>query len=65
VGTVLRVAAVATVAVALVWSALFVDLLRKRSDAAARSPSASTGQVAGPDLGQPAPAPEPLTTRTS
>jgi hypothetical protein len=63
--TVLKVTAVAIVAVALLWSALFVDLLRKRSDAAAGSPSAPTGQVAGPDRGQPAPASEPLTTRTS
>lgn len=64
-GTVLNVAAVATVAVALVWSALFVDLLSKRSDAAATSPSAPTGRVASPDLGEPAPAPAPVTTRTS
>ena len=36
--TVLKVTAVAIAAVALLWSALFVDLVRKRSDAGAGSP---------------------------
>jgi hypothetical protein len=62
--TVLRLAAVATIADVLVWSVLFVDLLRKRSDAGdALAPPAS--QPASPGGGRPAPAPTPVTTRTS
>ena len=62
--TVLQVAAVAAIAAVLIWSVLFVDLLRKRSDAAtALSPPA--GQLASPESGQPAPTPAPVTTRTS
>lgn len=64
-GTVLNVAVVAAVAAALVWSALFVDLLRTRSDVAATAPTAPTGQVAGPTPGQTAQTPAPVTTRTS
>ena len=62
--TVLRLAAVATIAAVLVWSVLFVDLLRKRSDAGAAL-TQPTGQLSGPDGGQSARAPAPVTTRTS
>ena len=62
--TVLRVAAVAAVAAVLIWSVLFVGLLRKRSDAAAAL-NQSAGQLASPDSGQPEQAPAPVTTRTS
>jgi hypothetical protein len=62
--TVLRVAAVAAVAAVLIWSVLFVDLVRKHSDAAA-AVSPPGAQIASPDSGQPAQAPAPVTTRTS
>jgi hypothetical protein len=62
--TVLQVAAVAAVAAVLIWSVLFVDLLRQRSDAAAAN-SQPAGQIASPDSGRPAKAPAPVTTRTS
>ena len=62
--TVLRMTAVALVAALLVWSVLFVDLLRKRGEAAT-APSQPTGRLAGPDDGASAEAPAPVTTRTS
>ncbi|MET0818750.1 MAG: hypothetical protein ABWZ67_14385 [Solirubrobacteraceae bacterium] len=62
--TVLRVATVAAVSAVLIWSVLFVDLVRKHSDAAAAL-SPPVGQIANPDRGQPAQAPAPVTTRTS
>ena len=62
--TVLRMTAVALVAALLVWSALFVDVLRKRGEAAA-APPLPTGGLAGPDDGASAEAPAPVTTRTS
>ena len=62
--TVLRLAAVAAIAAVLVWSVLFVGVLRKRSDAVATL-AQPAGQVASPDSGQPAQAPAPVTTRTS
>lgn len=64
-GTVLNVAAVVAVASALVWSALFLDLLSKRGDAATTPPAAPAGQVSSPGVGQSAQTPAPLTTRTS
>jgi hypothetical protein len=62
---VLRVAAIAAVAVVLVWSVLFVELLRKHRDAGTAISQPATGQLESPNSGQPAPAPTPLTTRTS
>lgn len=62
--TVLQLAALAAVAAVLVWSALFVDLLRKRGDAGA-AVTQPAGQLASPDSGQPAQVPAPVTTRTS
>jgi hypothetical protein len=61
---VLRLTAVALVAAVLVWSVLFVDVLRKRSESAAAL-TQPTGQLSGPDGGQSAQAPAPVTTRTS
>ena len=61
--TLLRVAAVAAVAAVLVWSALFLQLVRERASAATTTPQIATGQTADPNHGQPAPA--PVTTRTS
>jgi hypothetical protein len=63
--TVLNVAAAAAVAAALIWSALFLDLLRQRADAAATPPTAPPAQVAGASAGQPTQTPAPVTTRTS
>jgi hypothetical protein len=62
--TVLRLTAVALVAAVLVWSVLFVDGLRKRSDAGATS-GQTTGQLSSPDGGQSAQSPGPVVTRTS
>ena len=62
--TVLRMTAVALVAALLVWSVLFVDLLRKRGETATAA-SQPTGRLAGPDDGASAEAPAPVTTRTS
>ena len=62
--TVRRLSAVALVAALLVWSALFVDVLRKRGDTAA-APSQPTGRLSSPDGGAAAEAPAPVTTRTS
>ena len=62
--TVLHLAVLAAVAAVLVWSVLFIDLLRKRSDAGAAL-TQPAGQLASPDGGQPAQAPAPVTTRTS
>ena len=61
--TVLRMTAVALVAALLVWSVLFVDLLRKRGETAA--PSQPTGRLSGTDDDASAEAPAPVTTRTS
>jgi hypothetical protein len=61
---VLRLAAIALVAAVLVWSVLFVDVLRKHSGAGAAL-AQPTGQVSSPDGSQPAPAPAPVTTRSS
>ena len=63
--TVLRLTAVALVAAVLVWSVLLVDVLRKRSDAAAAGSGQLTGQLSSPDGGQSAQAPAPVITRTS
>lgn len=63
--TVANVAALAGVAAVLIWSALFVDQLRHRSEAATTSSTAQTGQVAGQDPGQGVQTPAPVTTRTS
>lgn len=62
--TVLRLAAVATIAAVLVWSVLFVDLLRKRADTGTALAQPSS-QPSNPNAGQPAQAPAPVTTRTS
>ena len=58
--TVLRLAAVALVAAVLVWSVLFVDLLRTRGERAAAL-THSTGQLSS----QSDPTPAPVTTRSS
>jgi hypothetical protein len=63
-GTVLRLATVALVAAALVWSVLFADALRTRRDTAAAL-AQPAGRLAGPDDGGSAQAPAPVTTRTS
>jgi hypothetical protein len=63
-GTVLWVAALAAVAAVLVWSVLWLDLVRQRGDAAAASASTHTTQVTAPDPGQLA-QPAPVTTRSS
>ena len=55
--TVLRVAAIATVAAAVVWSVLFVDVVRKRVEVGAALPALEDGQSSQ--------APAPVTTRTS
>ena len=62
--TVLRLAAVALVAAVLVWSVLFIDLLRTRGERSAAL-TGSTGQLSNPDGDQAAEAPAPVTTRTS
>jgi hypothetical protein len=62
--TVLRLAAVATIAAVLVWSVLVIDLLRKRADTGTALAQPS-GQLSSPDGGRPAQAPGPVTTRTS
>jgi hypothetical protein len=62
--TVLRLTAVALVASVLVWSVLFADVLRTRSDAGA-APAQPSGQRSSPDGGQSAQTPAPVTTRTS
>ena len=62
--TVLRLAAVATIAAVLLWWVLFADLLRQRGDTGTALTQPS-GQVSAPDGGQPAQAPAPVTTRTS
>ena len=58
--TVLRLAATAAVAVVLIWSLLYLDLLRSHGGAALAQPSG--GLTATSDS---RPAPAPLTTRTS
>ena len=63
--TVLSVAALAAVAAVLVWSVLFIDLVRKRGDAATAPAPPSTGQLTTPNAGQPEQTPAPVTTRTS
>lgn len=62
--TVLRLTAVALVAAVIVWSVLFVDVVRKRSDAGARLPQ-PVSRVSTPGVGQSTQAPAPVTTRTS
>jgi hypothetical protein len=62
--TVLRIAAVATIAAVLLWSVLFVDLLHRHSQARAAL-SQPAGQVPRPAGGDAAQAPAPVTTRTS
>jgi hypothetical protein len=62
--TVLQLAAIAAVAAVLVWSVLFIDLLRNHADTGAALIQPA-GQHASPDTGQPAPAPAPVTTRSS
>jgi len=61
---VLRLTAAALVAAVLVWSVLFVDLLRKRGEPGAVL-TQRTDQSSGPDDGRAAEAPEPVTTRSS
>ena len=62
--TVLRMTAVALVAAVLIWSVLFVDLLRKRGEPAAVL-TQPTDQPSSPDGGRPARTPAPVTTRAS
>jgi hypothetical protein len=59
------IAALAAVAAALVWSVLFIDLVRKHSDAAATTAATPTHQTATAGSAQPAQAPASVTTRTS
>jgi hypothetical protein len=61
---VIRLAAIALVSAVLIWSVLFVDLLRKHSGAGAAL-AQPTGQFPVPDSSGPAQAPAPVTTRTS
>lgn len=63
--TVLNIAAIAAVAAVLVWSALVVGALRKRSEATAAVPPSVPAQVTRPDTSRPAPTPAPVTTQTS
>lgn len=63
--TLMRVAAVSAVAAVLVWSALFLQLVRERGSVATTTPQIATGQTADPNGGQPAQEPAPVTTRTS
>lgn len=63
-GTILRLAAIALVAAVLVWSVLFVDVLRKHYGAGAALPQPAS-QVSAPGGSQSAQAPAPVTTRTS
>jgi hypothetical protein len=58
--TVLRLAAVAAVAAVLIWSLLYLDLLRSSADAV---PAQQSGRQTG--LSDSRPAPAPVTTRTS
>ena len=62
--TVLRLTVAALIAAVLVWSVLFVDLLRKGGGAAAAL-TPPTDQSSGPVDDRPAEAPEPVTTRSS
>ena len=63
--TVFWVAALAAVAAVLVWSVLWMDLLRQRGDTTAAAAATPTTQVTTPDPGQPAQPPAPVTTRSS
>ena len=63
--TVLSIAALAAVAAVLVWSVLWMELVRQRGDAVAAAAATPTSQVTTPDTGQPAEAPAPVTTRSS
>jgi hypothetical protein len=63
--TMLWVAALAAVAAVLVWSVLWMELVRQRGDAAAAAAAPSTSQIGTPDPGQPAQTPAPVTTRSS
>lgn len=58
--TVLRLTATAVVAAVLVWSVLYLDLLRSHAGAAVAQP---TNRQVSPSDSRPAPA--PVTTRTS
>ena len=60
----LRLATIALVAAGLVWSALFVDLLRKRGEPAAAL-TQPNDRPSSRDGGQSVQAPAPVTTRTS
>jgi type VI protein secretion system component VasF len=63
--TVLWVAALAAVAAVLVWSVLWMDLVRQRGDTAAAADATSATQVTTPDPGQSAQTPAPVMTRSS
>lgn len=64
--TVVSIAALAAVAAALVWSVLFIDLVRKESGAAATTAAATpTDQTTTAGSAQPAQTPASVTTRTS
>jgi hypothetical protein len=60
---VLSVTTLAAVAAVLVWSVLWLELVRQRSDTAAAA--TSTSQVGTLAQGQPAQLPAPVTTRSS
>lgn len=62
--TVLWVAALAAVAAVLVWSVLWMELVRQHTDAAAAAAATPTSQIGTTDPGQPA-QPAPVTTRSS
>ena len=62
--TVLRLTAAALVAAVLVWSVLFVDLLRERGEPGAML-TQRTDRPSGQDDGRAAEAPTPVTTRSS
>ena len=62
-GTVLRMAAIALVAAVLIWSVMFVAVLRKRSDIGIVL-AQPAGQLSSPNS-NPSQAPAPVTTRTS
>ena len=62
--TVVRLAAVALLAAALVWSVMFLNVLSKRTDTGAALTQPPI-QVPSSDGGRSAQAPAPVTTRTS
>ena len=61
---VLRLTAVALVAAVLVWSVLYLDLVRKRGERSAALTQHS-GQLSSSDSGQATEAPAPVTTHSS